>query len=202
MPDENDIVYNTYGINLIGIVQAFFERIFGGGSAVIESFFSLVSLIWNIYSIIAILFSLLFFAGFVYAKIRHAQLGELIAEMLRSSEEEWARAYGGEPGKNNKWTEIEQHVLSDNPNDWRLAIIEADIMLDEMLINAGYVGNTIGERLKTANVTSFKTIRDAWDAHMVRNQIAHAGSDFVLTKRMAQETLLKYERVFREFNFI
>jgi len=75
-------------------------------------------------------------------------------------------------------------------------------MLEQMLDNAGYVGASIGDKLKTANPASFTTVQDAWDAHRVRNEIAHAGSDFVLTKRVAQETIIKYERVFREFGVI
>lgn len=202
MPDENDIVYDTYGLDLIGLIRALLESILGIGTGGVNAFFDAVAYWWNIYSILALLLSLLFFAGFIYAKIRYAQLAELVGEMLKAAEEEWARAYGGEAKGNSRWADVEQHVLSENPNDWRLAIIEADIMLDEMLRNAGYVGTSIGEKLKTANQASFKTIRDAWDAHMIRNQIAHAGSDFVLTKRTAQETILKYERVFREFNII
>lgn len=202
MPDENDIVYDTYGLDLIGLMTALFEGVLGIGTNGIVSFLETVGFWWNVYSIIAILFSLLFFAGFVYAKIRFTQLAELVSHMLDSAEAEWARAYGGDAKGNSRWSDVEQHVLSENPNDWRLAIIEADIMLDEMLQEAGYVGQTIGEKLKTANVSSFRTLQDAWDAHRVRNEIAHAGSDFVLTKRTAQETILKYERVFREFNLI
>jgi hypothetical protein len=75
-------------------------------------------------------------------------------------------------------------------------------MLDETLTNAGYVGQTLGEKLKSANPQSFTTIQDAWEAHKVRNEIAHVGSDFVLTKKNAQETLVRFERVFREFGVI
>ena len=75
-------------------------------------------------------------------------------------------------------------------------------MLEETLNNAGYVGQTLGEKLKGANPQSFRTVQDAWDAHKVRNDIAHVGSDFILTKRVAQETITKFERVFREFGVI
>ena len=158
--------------------------------------------IWDVYSVIAIILSFLFIIGFIYAKIRYAQLVEIEDQQLREAEEAWAHAYGGAVSKNTRWDEIQRHIAGDNPNDWRLAIIEADILLDETLQNAGYVGASIGEKLKTANVAAFQTVQDAWDAHKVRNQIAHAGSDFVLTKRLAEEAIVKYERVFREFGVI
>jgi hypothetical protein len=33
---------------------------------------------------------------------------------------------------------------------------------------------------------------------MVRNKIAHAGADFILTQKIARETIMQYERVFKE----
>ena len=200
--DENDIIYHTYGIHLVENVRDFFERIFGGGSASIEHFFDVLSFWWNIYSILAILLALLFLAGFIYAKMRYHELAHLVSEMLAESEHEWARLYGEGAKGSTRWAEVETHILSENPSDWKLAIIEADVMLEEMLHGAGYVGGSIGDMLKSANLQSFATLRDAWDAHTVRNEIAHAGSDYVLTKRGAQETILKYERVFREFKAI
>ena len=43
-----------------------------------------------------------------------------------------------------------------------------------------------------------ETLNDAWEAHKVRNRIAHDGADFVLTKRMVDETINRYLRVFEE----
>ena len=90
------------------------------------------------------------------------------------------------------------HIQSVNPNDWRLAIIEADIMLEEALDEIGLAGNTIGEKLKGASTQQLRSLDDAWKAHRVRNEIAHAGADFVLTQRIAQETINQYQRVFLE----
>lgn len=209
MGDENDIVYNTYGFDLVAIIRDYLERTFfsGTGESIIsggmlDTVLETLSFWWNIYSLVAILLSLIFFIGFVYARIRYGQLSEFHSEQLKKAEEEWARKYGGVTGDNKRWSSVQEHIKSENPSDWRLAIIEADILLEDTLEEAGYSGTTIGEKLKTANPMSFTTVQDAWDAHKVRNEIAHAGNDFVLTKRLATETILKYERVFREFKVI
>jgi hypothetical protein len=89
--------------------------------------------------------------------------------------------------------------LSDNPNDWKLAIIEADIILDQTLKGRGYAGTSLGERLRSITPSQLSSIDDAWDAHRVRNKIAHEGSDFVITRRIVDETIARYMRVFREF---
>jgi len=44
-------------------------------------------------------------------------------------------------------------------------------------------------------------LEDAWDAHKVRNRIAHEGSDFLLTEHLARKTIGQFKNVFTEFQF-
>lgn len=199
VPDENDLIYDQYGIDIVGLFRFLYEKVMGGDW---QSLLDFIGTLWNIYSVIAILLSILFFTGFMYAKIRYDELREKEDHAIHKGEIAWAERYGGTATTNSRWDEIQQHIREDNPNSWRVAIIEADIFLEEVLTNAGYVGTTIGEKLKSANSASFTTLQDAWDAHKVRNDIAHVGGDFVLTKKVAQETILRFERVFREFGAI
>ena len=37
-----------------------------------------------------------------------------------------------------KWTEVEKNINSTNPSDWRVAIVDADIMLGTILTRQGY----------------------------------------------------------------
>lgn len=103
---------------------------------------------------------------------------------------------------NPKWVKVLNHIRSDNQSDWRLAILEADIMLEEMLDKMGYPGQTLGERLKMVEKSDFDTIDMAWEAHKIRNQIAHEGSDLVLSKEQAERAITAFENVFREFKYI
>jgi hypothetical protein len=189
------------GIDIIGLVRYLIEKLLGSDSSY---FLEILSSIWNVYSIIAIILSAIFFAFFVYAKSRYGALSDREQELLREAEKKWEELYGtGRGSVTGRWAEIQAHLAENNPNSWKIAIIEADIFLDSVLIDQGYVGVTIGDKLKSANTASFTTIQDAWEAHKVRNQISHAGeNDFILTRRLAEETLLRYERVFREFGAI
>ncbi|MFA6095584.1 MAG: hypothetical protein WC767_01965 [Candidatus Paceibacterota bacterium] len=103
---------------------------------------------------------------------------------------------------NEKWLKVQEHIKSENPSDWRLAIIEADIMLDEMLEKRGYQGDSLGEKLKSIDKSDMLTLQDAWEAHKVRNQIAHAGSDFQLNEREAKRVIDLFQKVFEEFYHI
>ena len=103
---------------------------------------------------------------------------------------------------NPKWRKVLEHIASENPSDWKLAILEADIMLEEMLDRMGYPGQTIGEKLKMVERSDFDTLDMAWEAHKIRNSIAHEGSDFVISKDEAERVITMFERVFREFRYI
>jgi len=105
-------------------------------------------------------------------------------------------------GTNPRWKHIETLMAGDDASKWREAILEADIMLDDMLGRQGYQGEGVGEKLKSVEPSDFATLDDAWEAHKVRNQIAHKGSAFNLSEMLAHRTLARYENVFREFELI
>jgi hypothetical protein len=104
--------------------------------------------------------------------------------------------------KNDKWEMVLAHARSANSSDWRLAIIEADTILDDMIRALGYQGEDLGSRLKSIEPSDFLTLDEAWEAHKIRNRIAHDGSAFPLDQKEALRVIGLYERVFKEFKFI
>lgn len=175
----------------------FFSTLFTGASEVGQT----IETIWTIYSLFAFALSALFIYGIIYSYIRANEIAQQRTDKLLEEERLWRERNDPEKG-NRRWNEVEAHVASNNPNDWKLAIIEADVMLDKMLQEHGFAGTTVADRLRSAAGRSFGTIEDAWQAHRVRNQIAHGGTDFVLTQRMAQATITQYRRVFEEFGVV
>ncbi|KND48108.1 MAG: hypothetical protein AB201_00720 [Parcubacteria bacterium C7867-006] len=103
---------------------------------------------------------------------------------------------------NPKWEKIISHLESLNENDWRIAIIEADIMLGELLEKLSLPGDTIGDKLKAVEKSDFTTLDDAWEAHKIRNRISHDGQTFMINQRDARVVIGLYEKVFREFEVI
>lgn len=98
-----------------------------------------------------------------------------------------------------KFSIIQGYLSSQSEALWRIGIMEADNVLLEVLTEKGYQGDGVGEKLKGA---SFKTIDLAWDAHKIRNRIAHEGSDFELTEREAKRAFMLYESVLRDLKAI
>jgi uncharacterized membrane protein len=109
---------------------------------------------------------------------------------------------GDEEFKNTRWEHIQELMKSKSQGDWRSAIIEADIILDEMLRRMSYDGLTIGDMLKQVDPADFATLQQAWDAHKFRNEIAHTGSEFVISKEEAERVIALYQAVFNEFYYI
>jgi len=107
-----------------------------------------------------------------------------------------------EKQSNRRWSNIQSLMNSYNMNDWKQAIIESDTILEEMLDKMGYKGQSIGDRLKQVEKSDFTTLNHAWEAHKVRNRIAHSGSNFTLSKDEAERVIDMYREVFSEFFYI
>lgn len=101
-----------------------------------------------------------------------------------------------------RWRKVVEHADSDNPNDWKQAIIEADVMLEQLVTKLGYQGESLGEQLKRTARGDFKTRDQAWEAHLVRNRIAHDGSAFDINQFEAKRIIGLYRQVFDEFYHI
>ena len=98
-----------------------------------------------------------------------------------------------------QWQIILGHVNAENPAEWKIAIIEADNILDDILKEIGYEGETLGDRLKSAGDS--ESVQQAWEAHKVRNAIAHEGGK-ELTRHEAKRVIGLYESVFKRFGYL
>jgi|SRR5665213_31464 len=101
-----------------------------------------------------------------------------------------------------RWNRIIEESESGDEKRWRLAILEADIMLNELLDINGYRGETMADKMKQVDRMNFRTIDLAWEAHKVRNKIAHEGSAHLLNEREAKRVIGLYDQVFREFKLV
>ncbi len=139
----------------------------------------------------------------LYALVRLVELNkEEFGHLKHAIHDAHERAKEMENGRNPRWVRIENLMLTDNESDWRAAIIEADSMLEEALDSRGIYGDSIGEKLKNSTPGDLATLQAAWEAHQVRNEIAHSGGEYVLSQREARRTIQLYEVVFRELNYI
>jgi hypothetical protein len=208
-----DNLLNTGGSNIVG-VDSWYESFYNGMVYVMTNFLTLLfggfdydffhnAFVSN-FLLISRLLSLLFIFGICYSLIRLYQVRQKEAKKLYevggvvSDEVEEEVPQGRE-----KWQAIEEKIATGNPSEWRIAILEADIMLDTLIEDRfPDYGDTLGERLKNIEKGDFITLNEAWEAHRVRNAIAHEGVDFSISEREVKRIMALYKAVFTEFNYI
>jgi hypothetical protein len=167
----------------------------GGGGLSLAWIVPFITAVWVVITILAYLVALGFLALFVYSTLRMHQIKDADAPRFATIHDVHDAQ---EEVEHHRWAHVRSLIESAQESDWRQAIIESDIILDDMLGRLGYNGATIGEKLKAADPNRFQTLQEAWEAHKVRNDIAHQGSAYPLTDHLAYRTILHYENVFRE----
>lgn len=163
----------------------------------------IINLILSYLWVISVPTSLILIIGIITAVERTKHIRkkehEIYFPKVEPVYDETARA---DPQLATKWKRITEHVESQNQNDWRQAIIEADIILGEILEKMGYQGEGIGEMLKRVEAADFHTLSQAWEAHKIRNIIAHEGSSYQLSQTEVRRVINLYRQVFEEFFYI
>ncbi|MCK5059642.1 MAG: hypothetical protein KAR00_00635 [Candidatus Pacebacteria bacterium] len=154
--------------------------------------------------IVSVTLSVIFLVGIFYLtrKINMIRAEEIALLYPKGRGESAATDTESQKVENKKWEKVLARVESSNPSDWKVAILEADIMLEEILEKMGYHGDTMSDRLKQVEKSDFTTIDLAWEAHKIRNAIAHEGGDFLLNERETRRVIDLYRQVFEEFYYI
>lgn len=181
-----------------GISNSALEMFTGGSNGWFANFLHYVNVTVSAYVTIATIFSIVTFLAILYIAWLTYQLK--VEEKKRDKKPSPAEELPS--AQSQKWQQVQVHVNSQNPAEWRLSILEADVILDDMMQSLGFHGETLGERLKNTSKADFKTIDTAWEAHKIRNAIAHEGSDFLLSQRESKRIIGLYETVFKEFSYV
>lgn len=190
-------------MDIITIIQGLHDFVFGSSTAqfATSAQFYLINFFAK-YAIFAFLFSIAMIIVVILYAIRYNKVREkLMARILPADSP--AESTAGNAGIDNpKWKLVEDHINSGDASKWKLAIIEADIILADILETMHLPGDSIGEKLKAVDTNNFTSIEQAWEAHKIRNAIAHEGSDFLISEREAKRVIGLYQKVFEEFRII
>jgi len=208
-PVELQQLTPLHSVTLNPFIDALFNSIFSNNSAdTLKNFWLLlpdyaVSVMLRLFSFSFIL-SLILIVVIIWSANNLMRIRREMHEalVLPGKKEEKGKVGEAVPLVNEKWEKVIIHINSENPSDWKLAILECDIMLSDILEKMGYMQQSIGDKLKSIEPSDFTNIEAAWEAHKIRNQIAHEGSEFMMNEREAKRVIGLYELVFREFKYI
>ncbi len=92
-----------------------------------------------------------------------------------------------------QWVNIKKRLETGSESEYKLAVIEADSILDETLKNMGYAGETLGDRLKSLTPKIVSNLDQVFEARKTRNNIVH-DPDYKLDLDQAKKTLEIYEK--------
>lgn len=99
------------------------------------------------------------------------------------------------------WRQIKKRLESQDQNDWRLAVLEADHLLNQILKMSGYLGIRLEEKLEIITSAQLANIEDVKRAHSVRDKIAQDPA-FEISQKEAKEIVDVYRQSFKELNLI
>ncbi len=114
----------------------------------------------------------------------------------------WKRDKGGLSAEKknhiiSKRQEIENLARSQSAIELKHGVMEADKLVDFILRNKGYAGETFADRLRSAEMSMPKDVYNSvWTGHKVRNQLAHESDSRIGDSelREAIDNLLGYTK--------
>ena len=200
MPEQtlNSINFWSIFTKITNFFASFFNPSYhlpylGNGLKIVFSVFSIFFIFIIAYSLIRVI---------EIRKKEHEHLHHEIEEYRKRRVEEEMKEAEESSSLNKRWDIVLQYLFSAYQGDWKLAVIEADSMLEALMTQLGFKGENLGEKLKTVDKERYPSLVSTWEAHMVRNKIAHEGEAFQLSHQEAKRIIAIYEQVFKEFRFI
>jgi len=158
---------------------------------------------WTVVGFVSAFCSVIFISIIIFAlvRMREIQLHEKM-EINHEINEALLRDKEKSRNENQKWNYILTLIESPNESDWRMSIMEADTLLEESLKEKELTGNTVAELLDEARSSGYASIQNAWDAHLIRNKIAHEGSEYPLSQTEGRRVIKMFQNFFEELKVI
>lgn len=96
-----------------------------------------------------------------------------------------------------EWIKIIERLETGSEAEYKLAVIEADSMLDDILKKMGYGGENLKDRLKYLTQATIPNLDSLLEAHKIRNNIIH-DPDYRFSLEDGKKILAIYEKTFQD----
>jgi len=138
-------------------------------------------------------------------------LGIIVFVLLRTHYLEWLfiqdlvqffsmKTYGTKK-INRQWQRVLRRLDTGLESEYKLAVLEADRMLDNSLKKMGYTGATLEERLGKLTSVTLPNIEELQQTRNVRGNILH-DPDYRLELSEARKILKVYDEAFRDLQIL
>ncbi len=185
------------------IILLVFIAIFGGAllgllySEALAATETILAIIDVIIKPIFIVFDIILIYGIIYAIARAWPYRPTLHLFEKPPEKR--RGVIKDPRIAAAWARIMEKASADTLESLRLAIIEADALVDSVLKNAGYEGDHLADRLQEILPEEVPSLERLWRAHRLRNDIVHTPG-FAVLPQDARFALSSFEKFLKELN--
>jgi len=142
--------------------------------------------------------STLLLVGLVYLLFK---TGYLKARWFKN----WIELISEEPygtsGAVSRWQQIEGYLESESKSKHKLAIMEAENLLDKSLKKMEFEGDNVEERLQSVPQGKIENLEEVKLAHELRNDVAY-DPDYQLQKEEAVKALEIYKKALEDLEVI
>lgn len=139
--------------------------------------------------LIFVVFAMFFLAGVIYFMINSSWLQY---KFLEDVTEFFSWQSYGLREISKRWTKIKKRIETGAESDYKLAIIEADDFLSEVLMNSGFEEDSFQDSIKRASRMFSSGIDEILSAHEVRNSIVY-NPDYKISAEQTKSLLSIYE---------
>ncbi|MGI6612644.1 MAG: hypothetical protein ACOX0Z_03695 [Candidatus Nanosyncoccaceae bacterium] len=99
-----------------------------------------------------------------------------------------------------EWLKITNNCEVNDSNSLAMAVLSGDKLVDRAMIELGFAGKTMGERLKNSP-KKFSNLDGLWSAHKLRNKLAHE-TGFVISSKEARQALANFRQALKDLGAI
>ena len=139
--------------------------------------------------IVFIFFSVIFFVAVIFFL---ANSSYLKYQLLQEVTEFFSWKSYGLRRIAKRWGKIQRRIETGSESEYKLAIIEADDFLSEVLEKRGYPGKTFEERAEQVEKIQLPNLEEVLEVHKTRNSIVY-DPDYKLDLDQAKKILEIYE---------
>ena len=171
----------------------------------IESLLSFLTYDYRVYiSIlkpISFVLSLVFAFFIVYSVVKFQEIMRVQKGLMAKAVEVAEKSPEAQKKAFENWRKILEKGRSVDENERKFALIEADTLIEKILGLSGYDGENLGAKLKLVEKGDIESLDDIWEAHKIRNRIAHE-ANFKLSSEDVELALSRFERALKELQYI
>jgi hypothetical protein len=100
-----------------------------------------------------------------------------------------------------QWLKMKEALKSGEEAKYKIAIIEADEKIDNLLQRIGFEGENMTERLEKIHVGQLDNVAELQEAHAIKNRIVHE-DDFRIDQAEAERVFGLYEKFLDYFGVL